>query len=243
MVQKTDALSRYRETGKILSYRRYGVKMPRVCGVNAAVSSQRERILPYRVCAGRHFLLEGALTVAEGIVKAELLDEAGVRRAMMRITHEIIERNKGCAGICLVGIRRRGVPLAAMLHDNILSVEHTDVPVGALDITLYRDDLTRVSDMPQVKSVSLPFDVTGAHIVLVDDVIYTGRTIRAAIEAIFSAGRPASVQLAVLIDRGHRELPIRPDYVGKNIPTSKEEVVSVRLPEIDGAMGVCLCAK
>ena len=178
-----------------------------------------------------------------GNVKAELMDEAGIRRAMMRITHEIIEHNRGCADLCLVGIRRRGVPLADMLRDNIRAVEGADVPVGALDITLYRDDLTRIADMPQVKNISLPFDVTGKHIVLVDDVIYTGRTIRAAIEALFSAGRPASVQLAVLIDRGHRELPIRPDYVGKNIPTSREEVVSVRLPEIDGASGVCLCAK
>lgn len=178
-----------------------------------------------------------------GEVKAELLDEAGIRRAMMRITHEIIEKNKGCSDLCLVGIKRRGVPLADMLHENFRKVENADVPVGALDITLYRDDLTKIDEQPQVRSISLPFDVTGKHIVLVDDVIYTGRTIRAAIEAIFSAGRPATVQLAVLIDRGHRELPIRPDYVGKNIPTSHEEVVSVRLPEIDGACGVCLCAK
>lgn len=176
-------------------------------------------------------------------VKAELMDEAAMRRAVIRITHEIIEKNKGVSDVCLVGIRRRGIPLAAMLRENILAVEGAEVPVGELDITLYRDDLVPVDAAPRVKNVDLPFDVNGKNIVLVDDVIYTGRTIRAAIEAVFSAGRPATVQLAVLIDRGHRELPIRPDYVGRNIPTSHEEFISVRVPEIDGETRVLLCAK
>ena len=180
---------------------------------------------------------------AQITVKAELMDEAALRRAMIRITHEIIEKNKGCEGLCLIGIRRRGVPLAAMLKENILRVEGTEVPCGSLDITLYRDDLSKIGDMPRVGNDALPFDITGKNVVLVDDVIYTGRTIRAAIEALFGQGRPATVQLAVLVDRGHRELPIRPDYVGKNVPTSHEEMISVHVPEIDGDAGVYLCAK
>ena len=176
-------------------------------------------------------------------IKTELMDEAALRRALMRITHEIIEKNKGCEDLCLVGIRRRGVPLAEILADNLKKVEGTEVPCGSIDITLYRDDLTKVCDMPLVRGESLPFDITGKHVVLVDDVIYTGRTIRAAIEALFGCGRPATVQLAVLIDRGHRELPIRPDYVGKNVPTSREEMISVEMKQIDGATAVYLCAK
>lgn len=177
-------------------------------------------------------------------IKASLMDEPAMRRALMRITHEIIEKNNGADTLCLVGIHRRGVPLAQILHDNLLSVEGSDVPLGALDITLYRDDLTpEATVMPHVRKTDLPFSVTGKNVVLVDDVIYTGRTIRAAIEALFTAGRPASVQLAVLIDRGHRELPIRADYVGKNVPTSHEEFISVSLSPTDKETGVYLCAK
>ena len=175
-------------------------------------------------------------------VKAVLMDEAAVGRALTRIAHEIIERNDGCQDVCLVGIRRRGVPLAQRIAENIERIENRKVPVGELDIMLYRDDLTRIADMPRLSSTNVPFDVTNRDVVLVDDVIYTGRTARAAIEAVFSCGRPRSIQLAVVVDRGHRELPIRADYVGKNMPTSRSELVEVRLPEYDGETGVFLMA-
>ncbi len=173
-------------------------------------------------------------------LKSEIMDEAAVLRSMKRITHEIIEKNNGTADIILLGIHRRGMPLAAILRDNIRSFEGTDVPLGSIDISLYRDDLTEVSDLPETGATSIPCDINGKKVILVDDVIYTGRTVRAAIEAVFHFGRPDSIQLAVLIDRGHRELPIRPDYVGKNIPTSHSEVVSVMVNEFDGKTGVAL---
>ena len=168
------------------------------------------------------------------------MDEAAVRRSMTRITHEIIEKNNGTADLVLLGIYRRGMPLAAMLRENILRFEGRELPIGSIDISLYRDDLTELSDMPAEGESNIPFDITGKTVVLVDDVIYTGRTVRAAIEAVFHFGRPKSIQLAVLIDRGHRELPIRADYVGKNIPTSHSEMVSVMVDEYDGQTGVCL---
>ena len=161
-------------------------------------------------------------------------------RALMRISHEITEKNRGVENLVLVGIRRRGEPIALRIRDNILKIEDRGVPVGSIDIRFYRDDLSHVEANPQVKKTALPFDVTGRDVVLVDDVIYTGRTVRAAIEAVFSCGRPRSIQLAVLIDRGHRELPIRPDFVGKNIPTSRSELIEVRLPDFDGETGVWL---
>ena len=168
------------------------------------------------------------------------MDEAAVLRSMKRITHEIIEKNNGAADIILLGIHRRGMPLAAMLRDNIRRFEGTEVPLGSIDISLYRDDLTEVSDLPETGATSIPCDISGKKVILVDDVIYTGRTVRAAIEAVFHYGRPKSIQLAVLIDRGHRELPVRPDYVGKNIPTSHSEMVSVMVDEFDGKTGVAL---
>lgn len=167
-------------------------------------------------------------------LKSVIMDADGIRRSMTRITHEIIEKNRGTDNLCLVGIRRRGVPLARMLQSNLKKFENADVPLGTVDITMYRDDLTELGDMPTTRERSIPFDVTGKDIMIVDDVIFTGRTARAAIDAVFAHGRPRTIQLAVLIDRGHRELPIRPDYVGKNIPTSKAEVVSVQVEEIDG---------
>ncbi len=176
-------------------------------------------------------------------VKTILMDEAGVGRALTRIAHEIIERNNGCKDVCLVGIRRRGVPLAKRIAANIERIENVRIPVGELDIMLYRDDLTKVADMPRLSSTNVPFPVTGKRIVIVDDVLYTGRTARAAIDAIFALGRPAMIQLAILIDRGHRELPIRADYVGKNIPTSHTEVIAVQLPEVDGETGVKILTK
>lgn len=166
--------------------------------------------------------------------KAQILDKEGIRRSLTRIAHEIIERNKGTDNLTLVGIRRRGVPLAERLAERIRDIEGRMVPVGTLDITLYRDDLTTLAYQPLVRSTEIPFPVSGKTVVLVDDVIFTGRTIRAALDALIDLGRPRVIQLAVLIDRGHRELPIRADYVGKNVPTSGKEEVSVRLKEIDG---------
>ena len=171
-------------------------------------------------------------------VKTTLMDEAAVNRALSRIAHEIIERNDGCENVCLLGIRRRGVPLAQRIAERIERFEGCVVPVGEMDITLYRDDLSTVDDMPQVNNTHVPFDIAKKRVIIVDDVLYTGRTARAAIEAIFSLGRPAMIQLAVLVDRGHRELPIRADFVGKNIPTSRTEAVAVRLPEYDGETSV-----
>ena len=173
-------------------------------------------------------------------LKAQIMDEAALGRALMRISHEIDEHNRGVDNVVLVGVRRRGEPIALRIRENILKIEDREVPCGSLDIKFYRDDLSRVSELPETRRAELPFDVTDRDVVLCDDVIYTGRTARAAIEAIFSLGRPRSIQLAVLIDRGHRELPIRPDYVGKNIPTSRSELVAVRLPEYDGETGVFL---
>ena len=176
-------------------------------------------------------------------IKATLMEEAAVSRAVSRIAHEIVERNDGTEGVALIGIRRRGVPLAHRIAENIARFEGVQVPVGELDIMLYRDDLTAIGDMPRVSRTSVPFSVTDRRIVIVDDVIYTGRTARAAIDAIFALGRPARIQLAVLVDRGHRELPIRADYVGKNIPTSHNEVVAVQLPEFDGVTAVKILSK
>ncbi|MBE6938334.1 MAG: bifunctional pyr operon transcriptional regulator/uracil phosphoribosyltransferase PyrR [Ruminococcaceae bacterium] len=176
-------------------------------------------------------------------LKSKLMDGPSVKRALVRISHEIIERNRGTEGLAFIGIRRRGVPLARELANNILTIENAEIPVGELDITLYRDDLTEKDSVARVNSTNVPFDVTGRKIILVDDVFYTGRTVRAAIEGIFSLGRPESIQLAILIDRGHRQLPFRADYIGKNIPTSHTEFVKVMVPDIDGESGVCLYNK
>ncbi|MDQ0285820.1 pyrimidine operon attenuation protein/uracil phosphoribosyltransferase [Desulfofundulus luciae] len=175
--------------------------------------------------------------------KAQILDKEGIRRALTRIAHEIIERNKGTEGLALIGIRRRGVPLAERLAAKILEIEGSTVPVGTLDITLYRDDLPTLDQQPLVHRTEVPFPVSDKKIVLVDDVIYTGRTIRAALDALMDLGRPRVIQLAVLVDRGHRELPIRADYVGKNVPTSRREVVAVRLQETDGEERVLILEK
>ena len=166
--------------------------------------------------------------------KARVLDKAAVARSLMRIAHEIVEKNRGTADLCLVGIRNRGVFLAERLAGCIKKIENKDVPVGILDITLYRDDLTLVDSHPLVRKTEIDFDISDKILVLVDDVLYSGRTIRAALDALIDFGRPKSIQLAVLVDRGHRELPIRADYVGKNIPTSQNESVEVRLEEADG---------
>lgn len=172
--------------------------------------------------------------------KAQILDEAGLNRALMRIAHEIVERNRGAENLRLIGVRRRGEPIARRVGGNIQKIEGLEIPVGSIDIAFYRDDLSRLGESPELRRAELPFDVTDRDVVLCDDVIYTGRTARAAIEAVFSCGRPRSIQLAVLVDRGHRELPIRPDYVGKNLPTARSELVEVRLPDFDGETGVFL---
>ena len=163
-----------------------------------------------------------------------------IRRATVRISHEIVEKQAGTAGLALVGIQRRGVPIAARVAAAIADNEGVKVPVGALDITFYRDDLSLVAQQPVVKGTELPSGIDGKTIVLVDDVLYTGRTIRAAMDALVDFGRPQAIRLAVLVDRGHRELPIRADHVGKNVPTSREEVVRVHVEEIDGEDAVLI---
>ena len=172
--------------------------------------------------------------------KAEIVDADGLRRIVTRIAHEIVERNKGVADLVLVGIRRRGVPLAKRMAEKIQEFEGTAPAEGSLDITLYRDDLSTVAHQPVVGSSEIPVDVNNKVVVLVDDVLYTGRTVRAAMDALIDFGRPRAIQLAVVVDRGHRELPIRADYVGKNVPTSKKEVIGVKLAEVDGVDAVVI---
>ena len=162
-----------------------------------------------------------------------ILNEKDIARAINRISHEILERNQGAENIALIGIRTRGVTLSSRLQNKINAIENIEVATGALDITLYRDDLGARLQKPELKKTEITFELEGKHVILCDDVLFTGRTIRAAIDALIDFGRPASVQLAVLIDRGHRELPIRPDYVGKNIPTPKSKRVQVFLKEVD----------
>ena len=157
-----------------------------------------------------------------------------IRRATIRLSHEIVEKHAGTDGLILIGIQRRGVPLAHRLAAAIEEHEGATLPVGALDITFYRDDRSKVGQSPLLKGTDIPFEVEGATVVLVDDVLYTGRTIRAAMDALREFGRPRAVRLAVLVDRGHRELPIRADHVGKNVPTSREEIVKVKVLEVDG---------
>jgi pyrimidine operon attenuation protein/uracil phosphoribosyltransferase len=171
------------------------------------------------------------------------MDGAAIQRALTRIAHEILEKHGGTEGLALVGIRTRGVPLARRLGKRILEIEGAEVPVGVLDINLYRDDLTAISDHPILRKTEIPFAVDGMKIILVDDVLFTGRTIRAAMDGIIDLGRPRQIQLAVLVDRGHRELPIRADYVGKNVPTSRDEEIKVSLSEEDGDDTVTRVAK
>jgi pyrimidine operon attenuation protein / uracil phosphoribosyltransferase len=170
--------------------------------------------------------------------KAILMTASDVQRALTRIAHEIIERNKGAEQLGLVGVHTRGVPIAEELARLIGNFEKLTPPVGKLDITLYRDDLTEIALQPVVKKTEVDFDIQGMRIILVDDVLYTGRTARAALDALIDMGRPSNIQYAVLIDRGHRELPIRADYVGKNVPTSKQEIVKVKLESTDGVNAV-----
>ena len=168
------------------------------------------------------------------------MNEQDINRALVRISHEIIEKNHGTDKLCLIGIKTRGIPLAYRIAENIKKIDDKAIEVGELDITLYRDDLTMIAKNPILNDTKIPFSVEGKTVVLVDDVIFTGRTARAALDAVMAAGRPSKIQLAVLIDRGHSELPIKATFVGKNIPTSLSEVVSVHLSEHDGCTNVSL---
>ncbi len=171
------------------------------------------------------------------------MTEEDINRAIVRISHEIIEKNHGTDNLCLIGIKTRGIPLAYRIAENIKKIDNKDIEVGELNITLYRDDLTMLDKNPIVNDTKIPFSVEGKTVVLVDDVIFTGRTARAALDAVMTAGRPSKIQLAVLIDRGHSELPIKATFVGKNIPTSLNEVVSVHLTEHDGHTNVSINEK
>jgi len=173
-------------------------------------------------------------------IKAEIIDAKGIDRTLLRLTHEILERNKGGRNLVVVGIRDRGDSLAKRIIRSIREIEGEELPLGILDITLYRDDFQKLSESPLVQGTDFPFDITDKTVVLVDDVLYTGRTIRAALDAIMDFGRPASIQLAVLVDRGHRELPIKADYVGKEVPTASNEEVQVKLKEVDGEDAVLM---
>lgn len=174
-------------------------------------------------------------------IKAHLMDAAAIDRALMRISHEIMEKEADASEIILIGIQRRGVPMAEQIAKNIRAIGALPVTVGTLDISLYRDDLQEIADRPIFSEPpSLPMSIDGKHVILVDDVIYTGRTTRAAMDALMDLGRPSAIRLAILIDRGHRELPIRPDFVGKNIPTSSRELVDVQFPPIDAEKQVLL---
>ncbi|WIV10793.1 bifunctional pyr operon transcriptional regulator/uracil phosphoribosyltransferase PyrR [Proteiniborus sp. MB09-C3] len=172
--------------------------------------------------------------------KAIVMDENAVNRAITRISHEILEKNRSVDDLILVGIKTRGVPFAQRIADRIKEIENKAVPVQILDITLYRDDLTEINSRPIVSTEEFNYDITNKIVVLVDDVLFTGRTVRAALDALIDKGRPQKIQLAILIDRGHRELPIRADFVGKNVPTSRDEIVSVNFYETDGASQVLI---
>lgn len=175
--------------------------------------------------------------------KTKILDKDSIAKTLERLAHEIIEKNKPIEEIVIVGIKNRGAYLGERLACKIEKLSGNRPPVGALDITLYRDDLTQVSEQPVVHATEIDFGIDGKNVILVDDVLYTGRTIRCALDALIDFGRPSKIQLAVLVDRGHRELPIRADYVGKNVPTNSKEVVEVRLDEADGKDEVVICEK
>ena len=175
--------------------------------------------------------------------KSKVLDENGIKRTLQRIAHELVEKNQNIEEMAIIGIKTRGAFLAERIAKNIENIENIKIPVGAVDITLYRDDLTEIAEQPVLHSTEIDFDITKKNIILVDDVLYTGRTVRCALDELIDFGRPAKIQLAVLVDRGHREFPIRPDYVGKNIPTSKNESIEVRLSEEDGKEEVVVLAE
>jgi pyrimidine operon attenuation protein/uracil phosphoribosyltransferase len=190
---------------------------------------------PHLFGVWRFFLMGGAMSV-----KRKIIDATGFERTLSRLAHEIIEHNKGADNIAIIGIRTRGEYLAKRFVEKIQEIEHRELQLGVLDITLYRDDLREKLLQPIMKGTMVPFDVTGRDIILIDDVLYTGRTVRAALDELVDLGRPATIQLAVMVDRGHRELPIKADFVGKNIPTSAGEEVRVLMTEVDGEDAVLL---
>ncbi len=175
--------------------------------------------------------------------KAKIMDKETVEKALIRIAHEIIEKNKDTTDLAIIGIKNRGAYMGKRLVDRIKEIIGKKLPFGALDITLYRDDLTQIAEQPVVHATEIDFNIDGKKVILTDDVLYTGRTIRCALDALIDFGRPDQIQLAVLVDRGHRELPIRADYVGKNVPTSIKEVIEVKLSEVDGKDEVVICEK
>lgn len=175
--------------------------------------------------------------------KALVMDQPNLVRALKRISHEILEKNGGSENLCIIGIKRKGVPLAKIIANNIKEIEGVELPVGSLDITMHRDDINKDCNSASVNGSDIPFSIAGKKVIMVDDVLFTGRTARAAMEALIALGRPSAIQFAVLVDRGHRELPIRGDYVGKNIPTSLSEEVLVKVSEFDNEMSVCLYSK
>ncbi len=177
------------------------------------------------------------------IEKAKILDKTAMDKALVRIAHEILEKNKDVGDLVIIGIKNRGEYLARKIAEHIKRIGGTEIPVGALDITLYRDDLTQVAEQPVVKGTDIGFDINGKCVILVDDVLFTGRTIRCALSELIDFGRPKNIQLAVLVDRGHKELPIRADYVGKNVPTSLDEAIEVKLEEVDKVDEVLICQK
>jgi pyrimidine operon attenuation protein/uracil phosphoribosyltransferase len=184
---------------------------------------------------------EPAKSLRPMLEKARIMNEEEIRRALTRVAHEIIERNAGPEALVIAGIRTRGAFMAERIVQRIEEIEGVAVPLGILDITLYRDDLQTISKSPLVRATEIPTSIVDKNVILVDDVLYTGRTVRAAMDEIIDFGRPRTIQLAVLVDRGHREFPIRADYVGKNVPTSKREVIKVQLVESDGVDAVLLC--
>lgn len=177
------------------------------------------------------------------VIKSTVMDSQAIDRALIRIAHQIIEKCDGAGSVALIGIKRRGIPLAKQIAENIAAFSDLKTETGELDITLYRDDLSQKTPDATVNSSNIPFDINGKTVILVDDVLFTGRTIRAAMDAVMRLGRPSCIRLCVLIDRGHRELPIRGDFVGKNVPTSKKELVAVRLPEYDSTREVLILEK
>ena len=182
-------------------------------------------------------------TVKKMELKALIFDENALNRAIVRISHQITEKNEDIESIVIIGIHTRGVPLAKRLSEEIFKIENHELKVGTLDITMHRDDIDGIINEPIINKSDIKFDITGKTVILVDDVIYTGRTVRSALDAVMEFGRPARIQLAVMIDRGHRELPIRADYVGKNVPTSRHEIIKVNFKEVDGKDSVELYEK
>lgn len=214
-----------------------------MCNGTLSVLANYSKYKPPPFGRERGFVFAQWIDLGRRRAMRQLMGDTDIRRATVRLAHEIVEAGRGVEGLVLIGLHTRGVPLAERLADAIVSFENTKVPVGALDIGPYRDDLTHRGHLPRLQRTEIPVDIRGLRVVLVDDVLFTGRSIRAAIDAVMDFGRPAQIMLAVLVDRGHRELPIRPDFVGKNLPTARDDDVRVQLQEVDGIDQVLLVRK